>query len=88
MQRFNYSVSIDQATQYLYLQPFVAAVRANALAIMCSYNRVNGVFACENNHTLGLLKNGFMDFQGFVVSDWGAVHSTVASAVAGLDVEV
>jgi beta-glucosidase len=54
---------------------------------MCSYNRINGVYSCENNATLGDLKNG-AKFQGFVMSDWGATHSTVASAVAGLDQEM
>lgn len=86
--RFNYSVSIDPTTQYLYLQPFEAAIRAGALSVMCSYNRVNGVFACENNYTLGLLKGPWLNFTGFVVSDWGATHSTIPSALAGLDVEM
>ncbi len=47
----------------------------------------SNVFSCENNYTLSLLKNQ-LNFSGFVVSDWGAVHSTVPSALAGLDVEV
>jgi beta-glucosidase-like glycosyl hydrolase len=57
---------------------------AGLAAIMCSYDLVNGVYACENNRTLnGILKNEF-GFQGFVMSDWGATHSTI-SAIAGLD---
>ncbi len=43
--------------------------------------------ACENPVTLGLLK-GLFNFTGFVVSDWGACHSTVPSALAGMDVEM
>jgi beta-glucosidase-like glycosyl hydrolase len=57
---------------------------AGATAVMCSYNLVNGVYACENNSTLNsLLKNEF-GFQGFVVSDWWATKSTT-SALNGLD---
>jgi beta-glucosidase len=52
---------------------------------MCSYNRVNNSYACANSKTLnGLLKTE-LGYQGFVVSDWGAQHSGVASALAGLD---
>lgn len=57
-------------------------------AVMCSYNLVNGDYACENNYLLNdLLKKDF-GFQGFVVSDWGATHSTVKAAKAGLDMEM
>ncbi len=85
--RFNMSIEVDELTQYYYLQPFIAAVNAGALSVMCSYNRINSVFACENNYTLSLLKKT-LGFQGFVVSDWGATHSTIPSALAGLDVEM
>jgi len=54
---------------------------------MCSYNRVNNVYACENNETLWDLKEG-MGFRGWVMSDWYATHSTVDSALAGLDQEM
>lgn len=57
-------------------------------AVMCSYNLVNGDYACENNYLLNdVLKKDF-GFQGFVVSDWGATHSTVKAAMAGLDLEM
>jgi beta-glucosidase len=52
---------------------------------MCSYNRVNNSYASANSKTLnGLLKTE-LGFQGFVVSDWGAQHAGVASALGGLD---
>jgi beta-glucosidase len=52
---------------------------------MCSYNRVNNSYGCQNSKTMnGILKDE-LGFQGFVVSDWGAVHSGAASALAGLD---
>jgi beta-glucosidase len=56
-------------------------------AVMCSYNAVNGDFACENEYLLTeVLKNDWK-FKGFVVSDWGATHSTVKASAAGLDNE-
>ena len=57
---------------------------AGVAAIMCSYNLVNGTSSCENNNTLnGIIKNEF-GFQGFVMFDWSATHSTI-SAITGLD---
>ena len=54
-------------------------------SVMCSYNRVNGVYACENPHLLNDILKGDWGFPGFVLSDWGATHSTAAAALAGLD---
>lgn len=52
---------------------------------MCSYNRVNNSYGCGNSKVLnGLLKTE-LGYQGFVVSDWGAQHSGVGTALAGLD---
>jgi beta-glucosidase len=54
-------------------------------AVMCSYNLVNGTYACQNKYLLtDVLKNDWK-YKGFVVSDWGATHSTEASSAAGLD---
>ena len=86
--RMSVSSVIDDRTQHeIYLPPFVASVDAGVGAVMCSYNQVNGVYACENDATLGLLKQG-LGFQGWVMSDWDATHSTVAAAMAGLDMEM
>lgn len=69
----------------LYLWPFMDAVRAGTGSIMCSYQRVNNSYGCANSKTLnGLLKTE-LGFQGHVVSDWGAQHAGVATALAGLD---
>jgi beta-glucosidase len=65
----------------------IALTDSGAGAVMCSYNRINGVYACENPYTLGALKKDW-GFKGFVVSDWGATQSTKAAAMAGLDVEM
>lgn len=60
---------------------------SDAGGVMCSYNRVNGAFACENPYLLtDVLKKDF-HFKGFVLSDWGGTHSTVPASHAGLDME-
>jgi beta-glucosidase len=71
------------------LLAFQIALRdSGAGAVMCSYNRINGTYACENSYTLtDVLKKDF-GFKGFVVSDWGGTQSTVKAAMAGLDVEM
>ncbi len=56
-------------------------------AVMCSYNAVNGVFACENKYLLTDILKKEWGFPGFVVSDWGGTHSTVKASAAGLDNE-
>ena len=57
-------------------------------AVMCSYNRINSVYACENDYTLRQVLKGAFGFKGFVVSDWGGTHSTTKAALAGLDIEM
>ena len=56
-------------------------------AVMCSYNAVNGDYACENKYLLTDVLKKDWKFKGFVVSDWGATHSTVKASAAGLDNE-
>ena len=56
-------------------------------AVMCSYNRVNGDYACENDWLLNQVLKTDWGFKGYVMSDWGATHSTVEAARAGLDQE-
>jgi beta-glucosidase len=65
----------------------IALKDSGAGAVMCSYNRINGTYGCENGYTLGVLKKDF-GFKGFVVSDWGATQSTAKAALAGLDIEM
>lgn len=60
---------------------------SDAGGVMCSYNRVNGDYACENKYLLtDVLRNDF-HFKGFVLSDWGGTHSAVKASRAGLDQE-
>lgn len=56
-------------------------------AVMCAYNRVNGVFSCENNHLLNEVLKKDWKFPGFVLSDWGGTHSLEKASAAGLDQE-
>jgi beta-glucosidase len=66
----------------------IGVKESGAGAVMCSYNLLNGDYACENSYLLtDVLKKDF-GFQGFVVSDWGGTHSTVKAALAGLDMEM
>ena len=60
---------------------------ANPGAVMCSYNRINGDFACENSYTLRDVLKKDWGFKGFVLSDWGGTHSTEKASAAGLDQE-
>ncbi|SMF99292.1 beta-glucosidase family protein [Burkholderia singularis] len=80
---------IDERTlRELYLLPFeIAAKRAQPGSVMCSYNRLNGDYSCENTHLLtDVLKNEW-GFEGQVQSDWNATHSTAKAINAGLDEE-
>ncbi|SEN45608.1 beta-glucosidase [Sphingomonas gellani] len=54
-------------------------------SVMCAYNKVNGDWACENNHLLNDVLKRDWGYPGWVMSDWGAVHSTAKAANAGLD---
>jgi beta-glucosidase len=66
----------------------IGVKESGAGAVMCSYNLLNGDYACENSYLLtDVLKKDF-GFQGFVVSDWGGTHSTTKAALAGLDMEM
>ncbi len=60
---------------------------AKPAGVMCSYNRVNGDYACENDYTLNKVLKHDWDFKGFVLSDWDGTHSTAKAANAGLDME-
>ncbi|MGZ4868021.1 MAG: glycoside hydrolase family 3 protein, partial [Candidatus Angelobacter sp.] len=77
----------DQALHEIYVAPFVDAVKAGVSSIMCSYNKVNGTYACGNPDTLIKILRDEVGFKGFVTSDWGATHA--ASFINnGLDMEM
>ena len=81
---------IDEKTlMELYGVPFEAASKfGKVAAYMCAYNRINGDWACENSFTLKTMLKARYNFSGFVVSDWGACHSTNQSLLGGLDIEM
>jgi beta-glucosidase len=78
----------ERATHEIYLPPYESAITNAGLAtLMCSFNKINSIYSCENNDSLqGWLRDD-LGFDGFVISDFGAVHSTVPSVVAGTDIE-
>ena len=65
----------------------IGVERGRPGSVMCAYNQVNGAYACENSWLLTEALKKDWRYAGFVMSDWGAVHSTVKSALAGLDQE-
>jgi beta-glucosidase len=89
-QRFTIDEHIDERTlNELYLPHFEQAVtEGRAGSVMCAFPKINGVFMCENPALLqGKLRDDW-GFKGFVQSDWGAAHSTVGSANAGMNLEM
>jgi beta-glucosidase len=79
----------DRAEREIYTPAFEAAVTQGQVdSVMCSYSAINGPFACENGPLQNGLLKGDLGFTGFITSDWGATHSTVASANNGLDMEM
>lgn len=81
---------VDERTLHeIYLPAFKAAVQeGHTWAIMSSYNRLNGQYASSNTWLLQNLLKDTWGFKGFVMSDWGAVHSVIPTMYAGLDIEM
>ena len=74
----------DRALFEVYYPPFEAAIEAGVVSFMCGYNRVNGTHACGNAHILNDHLRGALKFEGWVMSDWWALHEEAAAA-AGVD---
>ncbi|WP_062289221.1 glycoside hydrolase family 3 C-terminal domain-containing protein [Demequina phytophila] len=89
-ERLRVSAEVDERTlREIYLPAFERTVAEAAPAtVMCSYNKVNGTFASEHRWLLSEVLRDEWGFEGYVVSDWGAVHDPVASLRAGLDLEM
>lgn len=83
------SVVDERTMREVYLPAFESAVkRGKSWTVMCSYNRINGVYASENHEYLTDILRGEWGFDGYVMSDWGAVSDRVAGVAAGLDLEM
>ncbi|HPU00924.1 MAG: glycosyl hydrolase [Firmicutes bacterium] len=88
--RLTISSEVDErALREIYLKAFETAVKKSRPAtIMCSYNLVNGIHASENKKLLWDILRKEWDFDGIVISDWGAVNNRVKGLAAGLDLEM
>ncbi|AZS14124.1 beta-glucosidase family protein [Paenibacillus lutimineralis] len=88
--RMSTDVTVDERTlREIYLASFENAVkRSQPWTVMCAYNKVNGEFASENKRLLSDILRDEWNFQGFVVSDWGAVNERVDALQAGLELEM
>lgn len=79
----------ERSLREIYFPAFERIVReANPATVMCSYNKVNGTYASQNHWLLSDVLRGDWGFDGYVVSDWGAVVDPVAAVAAGLDLEM
>lgn len=88
--RFTVDAIVDERTLHeIYLAGFEIAVKkAEPWTLMCAYNSVNGDFAAQNEYLLTDVLRDQWGFEGFVMSDWGAVHDLVASVRTGLELEM
>jgi beta-glucosidase len=89
-ERMSISAEVDaRALREIYLPAFEAAVKEGGVwAVMCAYNRLNGVYACENPGLIEQILRQDWGFCGLVMSDWGATHSGTPAMRAGLDLEM
>ncbi len=83
------SVVDDRTLREIYLSQFEMIVKeAQPWTVMCSYNRINGTYASQNNYLLNDILRGEWGFEGLVVSDWMATHTIFESVQGGLDLEM
>ena len=88
--RLSYSANVDErAFREIYMRSFEeAVVEAKPTTLMCAYNKINGVYCAQNKLILTDVLRGDWGFEGFIISDWGAVDDRVIDLEAGLDLEM
>lgn len=88
--RMSISAEIDERTlREIYLSAFETVVKkAQPWTIMCSYNRINGTYSCENGWLLNDVLRDEWGFKGLVMTDWGAMNERVPALKAGTDLEM
>lgn len=80
------SSDIDDRTLHeVYLWPFADVINEGVGSVMCSYNRINNTYACENSYLMNHILKEELGFEGFVMSDWWAMKAGIPSVEAGLD---
>jgi len=82
------SIIDERALREIYLKGFEIAIKENPATVMCSYNKLNGVYASENKYLLTDILRKEWNYKGLVVSDWGAVSNRVSGLINGLDLEM
>ena len=89
-ERFRINAEVDERTlREIYLPAFETVVKkTQPWSVMCSYNKINGYYGSEQHELLTRILKEEWGFEGFVVSDWGAVHDRVTALKAGLDLEM
>lgn len=88
--RFKEDSIVDERTLHeIYLPPFEAAIQRGGVGtVMCAYVKTNGMYSCENSELLNDILRTQLHFDGWIMSDWGATHSTIAAVKNGLDQEM
>ena len=89
-ERYTVSSNIDERTlREIYLLPFEMAIKeANAKVVMSAYNKLNNIYCSSHENLLIEILKDEWEFDGYVVSDWGAARDTVENAIGGLDLEM
>lgn len=83
------SIVDERTLREIYLRPFeIAVTKGKPQTVMCSYNRINGVFSCENEWLLTKVLRDDWGFDGYVVTDWGAMDIRVDALKAGCELEM
>lgn len=83
------SIVDDRAIHEIYLKPFEIAINeAKPDAVMCAYNKINGTFCCQNKWLLTEILRNTWNFEGLVMTDWGATHDRKEMLHVGLDLEM